>query len=302
VVDPAALELIRSVFGEDESAQQVPSDPGLKLLLKKCQAWYLAYINWRIEGTWESLIEPVLGPFGDTSNPQDGLSEAQASGRRRLYEILTCVADVIRSKDKRGLALADIVTLLKQKEQLRESDIRSLCLSMQLVFSGIGWLTMLYEPVLGPESNKLQLQQPKATERQRRFRTNVISNFSQNFSIMNQEVSIVEQPFHRLLHRFGTLVPCPDEPLDGGQSGWDHDPQRTRSWRRDPTFESTILVPHVCYHTLMKVIRIRIQWVDSLNLHLEFHHGTKTLKLFRYPAFCWLMYRNGGSGDILLSR
>lgn len=32
-------------------------------------------------------------------------------------------------------------------------------------------------------------------------------------------------------------------------------------------------------------------WVNTLNLHLEFDQARKTLKVFRYPSFCRLLYR-----------
>jgi hypothetical protein len=40
------------------------------------------------------------------------------------------------------------------------------------------------------------------------------------------------------------------------------------------------------------VAGVRIQWVDCLSLHLEFDSRSKTLKVFRFPSLCLIMYRN----------
>ena len=37
---------------------------------------------------------------------------------------------------------------------------------------------------------------------------------------------------------------------------------------------------------LSTLLRIRVQWVDTLALHLDYDQTTRTLSLFRYPSFC----------------
>src|SRR5438046_9886276 len=119
-----------------------------------------------------------------------------------MYEVLAYVADMVRSKEERGLALADIVTRLRRDGRLGEGGTGSLSVATHLVFSSIGWLTMLYEPALDPDDNKLQLKHRKLKGKRRTFRTCVIRDFSQNFSTVGHDISITEQPFHRLLYRF----------------------------------------------------------------------------------------------------
>ncbi|KAH9205991.1 hypothetical protein DL95DRAFT_241707, partial [Leptodontidium sp. 2 PMI_412] len=43
------------------------------------------------------------------------------------------------------------------------------------------------------------------------------------------------------------------------------------------------------FYTLHNVMKIQIEWVDCLSLHLEFDNQSKVLKLFRFPSICLLM-------------
>jgi len=41
---------------------------------------------------------------------------------------------------------------------------------------------------------------------------------------------------------------------------------------------------------LDKVADVKVEWVNSLSLHLEFDNVRRRLKVFRFPSFCRLMY------------
>jgi hypothetical protein len=34
---------------------------------------------------------------------------------------------------------------------------------------------------------------------------------------------------------------------------------------------------------------VEIEWVDMMNLHLEFNEALKTLKIFRFPSYCRIL-------------
>ena len=50
-----------------------------------------------------------------------------------------------------------------------------------------------------------------------------------------------------------------------------------------------LLANYITYHILSNVAGIKIQFVSSLGLHLEFDKKSKTLKVFQFPSFCFLV-------------
>jgi hypothetical protein len=299
-LDTTFTRFLSSVFGDHEATEN--EKPNSDKILLKCQKWYLGFIDRRIEATETLIFLPILGALREDLQRNMGFRGHNIVDKRRAYRLLIRVAEALKSREKKGLALTDILAVLQdpsQQEHLGKGDEEYQCLAIQLVFSIIGWLTMLYEPVSNPERNKLQLQRPTTTQRQRNLRTDIIHDLSLDISTPRQAASITQYPFHRLLQRFGTLVPCPDPIYDPRELGLDNGMQG----RGDSAIDSAFLGHNLCFHTLKKIIEVRIEWVDSLNLHLEFDQGKRTLKLFRYPSFCWLMSRNNdSSSDILLSR
>jgi hypothetical protein len=50
-----------------------------------------------------------------------------------------------------------------------------------------------------------------------------------------------------------------------------------------------IEVSLLCCYVLSNIAKVKIEWVDSLSMHLEFDMYTKVLKIFRLPSLCLLM-------------
>lgn len=46
----------------------------------------------------------------------------------------------------------------------------------------------------------------------------------------------------------------------------------------------------VCYGAVRLTAGLEIEWVDSLSLHLDLDASRRTLKLFRFPSYCRMMY------------
>lgn len=91
-----------------------------------------------------------------------------------------------------------------------------------------------------------------------------------------------DQPLYTLLREFGKIIPEYNRelsPLDAPGAL----PGRHDGW---------IDLSLVCFHTLHKVATVKIEWVDSLSLHLEFDSRARILKVFRYPSLCFLMCCN----------
>ncbi|KAI6351048.1 hypothetical protein MCOR25_010191 [Pyricularia grisea] len=154
-----------------------------------------------------------------------------------------------------------------------------------LVFSVLGWQTMLYKPDFSSYSSggytlldemdgcnsesRVCLNQHGLSSR------NNLSDFLLGFGMM-------------LPPRNHCAMPDPDDQLLFSRT-------------------KTILVKDVDAHVLTKVCSIKIQWVDSLSCHLELNRQSGILYVFRYPSFCLSAlkeYRSqtrseraGGGGD-----
>jgi hypothetical protein len=102
-----------------------------------------------------------------------------------------------------------------------------------------------------------------------------------------QSLDNVDQPLHVLLQNFGKIVPTANVSRGLQTVGIMTNPY-------DPVIE----LPLVCFHTLHRVANIKIEWVDSLSLHLEFDSYTKFLKIFQFPSLCLIMARSE-NGSVL---
>jgi hypothetical protein len=79
-----------------------------------------------------------------------------------------------------------------------------------------------------------------------------------------------------LLSQFGDIIP-------------EVKPEVARRASFAPPSEN-IHVQLVCYGTAWQITRLEIEWVDSLTQHLELDVSRRTMKLFRFPSYCRIMY------------
>ncbi|RYP80985.1 hypothetical protein DL770_006030 [Monosporascus sp. CRB-9-2] len=134
----------------------------------------------------------------------------------------------------------------------------------ELIFSILGWQTMLYKPDL-------------------------LSCATGGFNILNEmdgyhgeaRVCLNQSPLSgkydlpSFLLGFGMMLPPRD------YCGFD-EPDDKKLFSNTKVIISKELNAHV----LTKVCGIRLQWVDSLSCHLELDRHSGTLFLYRYPSFC----------------
>ena len=48
-------------------------------------------------------------------------------------------------------------------------------------------------------------------------------------------------------------------------------------------------------HILSRLLRVRVHWVDTLSLHVDYDQAAETLSLFRFPSFCVATLRSTGA-------
>lgn len=158
-----------------------------------------------------------------------------------------------------GISIARLILKLQLKRVFNEAEgLRLDPFAQSLVFSSLGWLSLLYVP-----SRRSQLSDLKIT---------IQSTMSAIRSIVPAEM--VTRPLDELLRSFGDLLPrktrrsVPDDQIDA----------------QEPTIKFE--VSHLNMATMKDMANMKIIWVDSLSAHLEFDPATPAVNLFKCPSFC----------------
>ena len=258
-------ELFECLVGKDELDQ----------LLVPAWGWYLHFLDCRIREIWTTLLFPVIPGISATVAEPDSLELTQ------VYAALLVIARSVKMQEE--VSLAKIITKLNDAQFVKAGGEG---VAIRMVFALSGWLTMLFDPKTELADGPLQLRKHTSNRTSRgRTRGAVIICFSKEISQGGENMH--ETLFHRMLGQFGSLFPetaCssfPDSMPSTGLAG----------------SENHLTVSYICFNTLQKVGNLRIEWVNTLNLHLQLDVRERVLRLFRFPSFCWLLYQ----GDYDLS-
>jgi hypothetical protein len=127
---------------------------------------------------------------------------------------------------------------------------------------------MLFDPQPAQPRGELGIRRSVGSIPHQRMRLRFGRTFT---SYRQQGFDGVDQPLFIFLRKFGRLIPEPGADLAEAPE--------------------LITVSYVCFAMLDKVADVRIEWVNSLSLHLEFDNVQRVLRVFRFPSFCMLMYR-----------
>ena len=181
-------------------------------------------------------------------------------------------------------SIAPDVSLVGLVQRLRDVDVFDNSntyeeLMNQLVFMSIGWLSKLYDPILAPARGKLQISTDNKRRGSRRPGLGVRTH--------EQDFARAKAPLRTLLLGFGAIIPQIDrQKLDDMRTS------------REPEYLTNA---YLNYYTLSQVCKLEIEWVDSLNLHLDLVQGSRKLRLFRFPSFCQTVW-SAQDGECFLSR
>lgn len=160
--------------------------------------------------------------------------------------------------------------------QLPVVEVSTRELAVSLVFTLIGWQTMLYIPLLDCRPSS-QLYIDKAAE----------GFSSQSYLSLVQDQNNAEYNLPDFLSGFFRLFP----------TGADHAGFRDRE-DHSPNSEDEEISPRTMNASLLYTIgKIKIKWIDVLPPHLEFDRKTKTLLLFRHPSFCRMILLGNSGTD-----
>ena len=230
------------------------------------------YCQW-IEEHFKSINASHFAPC--YAAPQPANTPCNMLNLIVMYKMLTLMAETIMSKDQ--LTLQEIIDEQGKNGDFDVKYAGTSSLFTQLIFMAFGWMTMLYDPEMAPKPNELSLSRQTRVSN-RAFDTTVLLSYEQDFAL-------VQQPLGRLFRVFGNIIPQSED------SSAELAHILASPTASGPYQSSEYLVLScLSYHTLSRVAQIKIEWVDCINLHLEFDEGRRLLKLFRFPSFCRLAY------------
>lgn len=244
---------------------------------EKCWRWYLSFLDSQIKEIWSMHLGPVIRdlPFvWNAAKPEDW---------DRIYKVICVIASTIAKGMQGGqgveISLDNIIEELTIADLLASPTVTDHV--RQTVWSLAGPITMLFDPKSSNANfSLLQLRRPASTHTARgRHRGTVITSFA-------QPVSIAQEPFYQMLMQFGTLLP---EVRQSGLSGQCFHVLNS-------TNDSHFYPNYVSFDVLKNVAKLKIEWVNTLNLHLQLDERKRILRLYRFPAFCRLLYADGSNG------
>ncbi|KAK1826013.1 hypothetical protein QBC39DRAFT_387048, partial [Podospora conica] len=269
----------------------------LEPILKGYLDWYIGHLRSRLDNETAGFSLPrALQPHLTNTSVVDMrleqilslFSKALADPRggqsiRRIHEDLLCVQEDSQPANLNPTVGGDLGSNSPPASLagslIADDDLkRKLEGSSPIIFKVIGEMTMLfttppirsvvgaYTPPTTTPSLQLSLAYPPGSTSN--LRSKAISCTMCPFT---EEIAQVR--LKTLLRRFGQFLP-PWIP--------DNNPASLR-------FGDTLFSGNLSYEAMLRTARIKIAWVDSFPLHLEFDARTVTLKIFRFPTFCAMM-------------
>lgn len=143
----------------------------------------------------------------------------------------------------------------------------------RLVFAILGWQSMLFLPAS-------DARRPSSLTI---YRAPGQPNSGLVFDDWSVSIGLTDRPLAILLKAFGNLLPA--------RSSSDN----VASELSKQAFSWTSLSPSdVNAYLLHTLLRVNIQWVDTLSLHLDYDKPTRSLSIFRHPSFCVAMLQSKG--------
>lgn len=232
-------------------------DARLDPLLALAWEWYLHFLDCRIGEIWSILLQPVIPGTSDYS-----VAEPDSPELAQVYTAIVVIARAIKTQEE--VSLEKIIVKLNDARLVRPGAEAT---AIRMAFALSGWLMMLFDPKTPLADGQLQLRKHVSSRAGRRQpRGAVISSFSKCISQRGQNMH--EMLFHRMLGQFGSLFPEAEFAVN----------------------DNHLTVSCICFDTLRKVGNLRIEWVNTLNLHLQLDVREGVLRLFRFPSYCWLLY------------
>lgn len=229
--------------------------------------WYLKWLCLQISRLPEDEAS-LLAKDADSGTTSLGKNST-------FHKTFVTINQITRSQD--NLSIDEIQEKLIE-EDIFLSDSGSsdvLVAQRRLVFAMLGWQSMLFLP-------SFDTRRPSSLNI---CRAPGQPNSGLVFDDWSVPIDLTDRPLAILLKAFGNLLPARASSSDNVASELS---KQAFSW----TSLSSSDVNAYLLHTLL---RVNIQWVDTLSLHLDYDKPTRSLSIFRHPSFCVAMLQSKGA-------
>ena len=248
----------------------------LSVLGKTCQTAgivdglqaYACYTIFSLTPPQNTLVESLVadtGAFADS----DGSVE-------RAMSLVTQIVEILRehlSNDR--LSIDDVVShllTLYDLDDIKRENLRHRC--RHLVFVTIGFSTMLLKPIQTFPLTDFHVS--RANHHSRKPRT--------------VGVDISRRPIAAVLNGFGVHQGTSNELTL----------RLSESSNAPGLHTDAVTSANVALSAIKALGKVSLDWVDSIEGHLEFDADRRVLSLFRFPSFCAAVYLGGT--DCVLAR
>ncbi|KAK8037629.1 hypothetical protein PG991_000975 [Apiospora marii] len=233
---------------------------------QRCLDWFIEFISHEL-----NLLPHQLASRIGSDETRDHQATVKA-----MADLVTAISSATNT------SLEEIVSTLSQRDNppmsttQSESDNRQETSQpeiypIQLVFIMLGWISMLYEPVSKPQQSQFQIRTSQSQSTSSRFkkRPQEITN-----SIAFEGAASLSFP--QLVAKFGKRLP---EKVMSSNAGIT--PRQIS--------EDTVKATNVFFSNLRRVGKLNLEWVRSMDHHLDLDEKSRTLKVFAFPSYCALV-------------
>ena len=243
-------EATGSQFNEHLKASAEPEDR----LVEQATRIYTSALVQRIKGLCNKDVASLIA----IPDEKDGvvILEKVVRTATRITKYQREVRDMSIARNTGGLI----------QELVKEHFLDKECLEVQnpaarqLVFTIIGWTTMLYTPK--PDLSSLELR--------------IIPDGVTCITETTTPVEVASRSMLQLLCRFGEMLPGKENPP-----------------AQQSEVDDLLTCSSLCAASLYKTSGITIKWVMSCGAHLDFDHKEKKLSVFCMPSFCKIHCKDG---------
>ncbi|KAI1407009.1 hypothetical protein F5Y13DRAFT_195811 [Hypoxylon sp. FL1857] len=195
--------------------------------------------------------------------------EARGGSFDRIKPLYVRISDIIISND--SPSVNNIVEkLLEDGSILASEEVQGLQSAMDLVFSMIGWQTMLYRPdVFSSPPSQFCIADEMDGHR------------GESHICLKQSRASSSKRLPDFLLGFGLMLPPRNYHTF-------EDDEEIKIFNRLKSIDPSILNAHL----LTTIGGITVSWSDCLACHLELDKNSRTLYIFRYPSFCLATLKN----------
>lgn len=223
------------------------------MLHPKCMRWYSWWLNKQIKHEPQETFSCLPGFQNQWAN---GANESFVALWQEVHRLMT--TDTYVSIDEL------ILRLNKNDALLLSSDAAALTTARNLIFTVIGWQTMLYRSDLG-SCPRIQLA----------IADDMDGHQGQANMCLKQSHACCKKSMHDFLLGFGVLLP----PRNFAALEIAENKQAFKEIR-------VADIASCNAYLLTSIGGLNIKWIDSLACHMDLDRDSSTLFLFRYPSFC----------------